>query len=118
MISFSLSHSHSVCAFMQPRIKTMERVLVLGLLPLALLGVVTTSFAQSGLLNSSKLEMFVDELLDMPKILSYEIVSGVPRSKSLEIGMFNTTWVSGFGFFLCILLIFIYLLTFPFPIHI
>ncbi|GMY18523.1 multicopper oxidase LPR1-like [Fagus crenata] len=70
----------------------MERVLVLGLLSLALLGVVTTSFAQSGLLNSSKLEMFVDELLDMPKILSYEIVSGVPRSKSLEIGMFNTTW--------------------------
>ena len=96
----------------------MERVLVLGLLSLALLEVVTTSFAQSALLNSSKLEMFVDELLDMPKILSYEIVSGVPRSKSLEIGMFNTTWVSGFGFFLCILLIFIYLLTFPFPIHI
>jgi hypothetical protein len=82
----------------------MERVLLRYLISLALFGVVTTSLAQAQhrLLNSSKLEMFVDELPDMPKILGFDLVSGVPRSKSLEIGMFNITWASGFGFFLCI----------------
>ncbi|GMY18527.1 multicopper oxidase LPR1-like [Fagus crenata] len=72
----------------------MERVLLRCLISLALFGVVTTSLAQAQhrLLNFSKLEMFVDELPDMPKILGFDLVSGVPRSKSLEIGMFNITW--------------------------
>ena len=90
-------------ACMQTMIKTMDRVLLLGFFSLALLGVFTTSsLAQdnSPLLNSSKLEMFVDELLDMPKILGFDSVYGVPRSKSLEIGMYSKTWVSGFCFFL------------------
>ena len=84
-------------------IKTMERVFLLGFFSLALLGVFTTSsLAQdnSPLLNSSKLEMFVDELLDMPQILGFDSVYGVPRSKSLEIGMYSKKWVSGFCFFL------------------
>ncbi|KAK4608661.1 hypothetical protein RGQ29_002176 [Quercus rubra] len=75
-------------------IKTMARVLLLGFFSLALLGVFTTSLAQdtSPLLNSSKLEMFVDELLDMPQILGFDSVYGVPRSKSLEIGMYSKKW--------------------------
>ena len=88
---------------MQPMIKTMERVFLLGFFSLALFGVFTTSsLAQdnSPLLNSSKLEMFVDELLDMPQILGFDSVYGVPRSKSLEIGMYSKKWVSGFCLFL------------------
>ena len=87
---------------MEPMIKTMARVLLLGFFSLALLGVFTTSLAQdtSPLLNSSKLEMFVDELLDMPQILGFDSVYGVPRSKSLEIGMYSKKWVSGFCLFL------------------
>ena len=83
-------------------IKTMARVFLLGFFTLALLGVFTTLLAQdtSPLLNSSKLEMFVDELLDMPQILGFDSVYGVPRSKSLEIGMYSKKWVSGFCLFL------------------
>ena len=89
-------------ACMEPMIKTMARVLLLGFFSLALLGVFTTSLAQdtSPLLNSSKLEMFVDELLDMPQILGFDSVYGVPRSKSMEIGMYSKKWVSGFCLFL------------------
>jgi hypothetical protein len=72
-------------------------VLHLSLFCFALLGggLLTTSLAQRPrLLNSSTLEMFVDQLPHLPKILAYDVVSGVPKSKSLEIGMFNKKWVS------------------------
>ena len=106
--SYKYPWSLSVCTCVQPRIKTMERVLLRCLISFALFGVVTTSLAQAQhrLLNSSKLEMFVDELPDMPKILGFDLVSGVPRSKSLEIGMFNITcWL---WFFPLYLLLFIF----------
>lgn len=72
----------------------MEGSLLLGLTSLAFLGVVlTTPIAEDRPLNSSGLEMFVDELPHLPKILGFDIVSGVPGSKSLEIGMFEKKWV-------------------------
>lgn len=47
------------------------------------------------LVNASKLEMFVDELPHMPKIYGYDVADGVPKSKSLKIGMFKKKWVCG-----------------------
>ncbi|GAB2279998.1 Multicopper oxidase lpr2 [Dionaea muscipula] len=46
------------------------------------------------LLNPSKLEMFVDELPDMPKLLGYRVqeADGKPKPKSLTIGMFYKKW--------------------------
>lgn len=72
--------------------QTMEGVLHLCLFSLALLGVLTASVVQATILNSSKLEMFVDQLPDMPKILGFDVISGVPKPKSLEIGMFQKKW--------------------------
>ncbi|KAE8022826.1 hypothetical protein FH972_008595 [Carpinus fangiana] len=36
--------------------------------------------------------MFVDQLPHLPKILGFHVVSGIPKSKSLEIGMFKKKW--------------------------
>lgn len=59
-----------------------------------LVGVVSaTAWAEDALLNPSKLEMFVDELQDMPRVHGFEVVRGVPRPKSLKIGMYSTLWV-------------------------
>lgn len=55
------------------------------------------------LVNASKLEMFVDELPDMPKIYGYDVVDGVPKSKSLKIGMFKKKWVCAV-FYYCYLI--------------
>lgn len=68
----------------------------LDLISLALFGVLTASVAQDKQLNSSKLEMFVDELPHLPKIHGFDVVSGVPQSKSLVIGMFKKKWVRFF----------------------
>jgi hypothetical protein len=68
-------------------------VLHLRLLSFALLLVLTASLPQARLLNSSNLEMFVDQLPHLPKILGFHVVSGIPKSKSLEIGMFKKKWV-------------------------
>ncbi|KAF5442319.1 hypothetical protein F2P56_034989, partial [Juglans regia] len=64
----------------------------LDLISFALFGVLTASVAQDKQLNSSKLEMFVDELPHLPKIHGFDVVSGVPQSKSLVIGMFKKEW--------------------------
>jgi hypothetical protein len=45
------------------------------------------------LLDPSTLEMFVDELPQMPKIKGYEIKNGVPVAGNLTIGIYDTTWV-------------------------
>ena len=64
------------------------------LLYLALLGgVAEATWAEDRLIKISQLEMFVDELPDMPKILGFDVVNGVPVSKSLQIGMFSKKWV-------------------------
>ncbi|XP_061368899.1 multicopper oxidase LPR2-like [Gastrolobium bilobum] len=70
------------------------KLLLLKLLTLlALLGAVTSSsFSDNYLVDASKLEMFVDELPDMPRILGYQVLNGVPKSKSLNIGMFKKKW--------------------------
>ncbi|KAF3953851.1 hypothetical protein CMV_020737 [Castanea mollissima] len=68
---------------------TKEKILLFSL---AVLGQLTVSFAEDRLLNAAKLKMFVDELPDMPKIQGYDMVSGVPKSKSLKIGMFKKKW--------------------------
>ncbi|KAJ4770320.1 Spore coat protein A [Rhynchospora pubera] len=44
------------------------------------------------LLDPSFLEMFVDELPQMPKIKGYEINNGVPVAGNLTIGIYDTTW--------------------------
>ena len=55
-----------------------------------------SSSASDHLVNVSKLEKFVDELPHMPKILGYHLSDGVPKSKSLKIGMFKKKWVCTF----------------------
>ncbi|XP_024995613.1 multicopper oxidase LPR2-like [Cynara cardunculus var. scolymus] len=45
-----------------------------------------------GLLSPSELEMFVDEIPDMPKIKGYHLLDGVPVSSSLKITMFPKYW--------------------------
>ncbi|KAI4313808.1 hypothetical protein L6164_026758 [Bauhinia variegata] len=52
----------------------------------------TFSSAEENLLDTSKLQMFVDELPDMPRIRAYELVHGVPKPRSLQIGMFKKKW--------------------------
>lgn len=44
-------------------------------------------------ISPSQLEMFVDELEDMPRINGFDVVDGSPVSKSLHIGMFHKKWV-------------------------
>lgn len=71
----------------------MERILVFNIFCLALLIVLPPIWAEDNLISPSKLEKFVDELPDMPKIQSFEVVNGVFKSKPLEIGMFKKQWV-------------------------
>jgi hypothetical protein len=87
------SVSLSPFASMQPGDGT-QRILQYNLIVLAILGwLISTSWAEDRLLDPSKLKMFVDELPVVPKILGFDVVSGVPKSKSLKIGMFKKKWV-------------------------
>ncbi|XP_010926056.1 multicopper oxidase LPR2 isoform X1 [Elaeis guineensis] len=43
-------------------------------------------------LSASTLEMFVDELPDMPRLRGYEVQDGVPVAGNLTIGMYEKTW--------------------------
>ncbi|KAF3432207.1 hypothetical protein FNV43_RR26946 [Rhamnella rubrinervis] len=52
----------------------------------------SSSVAEEQIISVSKLRMFVDELPDMPKVHGFEFVNGVPKSKSLKIGMFKKKW--------------------------
>lgn len=83
----------------------MERILVLHFMFFALSRVVVNSAATTGggLINPLKLEMFVDELPDMPKIKGYYAANGVVKPKKLEIGMFEKKWVSTINFIIFIL---------------
>lgn len=75
----------------------MERTVLLFLKLVTFLALslasVTFSSASEKVISASKLKMFVDELPDMPRILGYKVVNGVPKSKSLNIGMFKKKWV-------------------------
>ncbi|KAK0575258.1 hypothetical protein LWI29_036091 [Acer saccharum] len=54
-----------------------------------MLGVLSSS---GQLISPSQLEMFVDEIQDMPRIQGFHVVNGVSKSKSLKIGMFKKHW--------------------------
>ncbi|KAI6683479.1 hypothetical protein NL676_029392 [Syzygium grande] len=41
---------------------------------------------------ASSLQMYVDELPQIPKLFGYTMVNGVPRPANLSIGMYKTTW--------------------------
>lgn len=71
----------------------MERIFVLQIIYFALLGLVVFAWAEDGLINPTQLEMFVDELPDMPRIKGFHTVNGFPVPKSLQIGMFHKKWV-------------------------
>nr|CAD1842682.1 unnamed protein product [Ananas comosus var. bracteatus] len=52
-----------------------------------------TSEEKNGLYRLSKLEMFVDELPDMPKLQGFRFdAAGAPVAGNLTIGMYDTTW--------------------------
>ena len=105
-ISFSLSVSLSLSCVPASKERVMEirrnlgssRFMILsGLIIFEVLNYSTSSWAvEERLLNLSRLEMFVDELPDMPKIRGFDVVDGVPKSKLLNIGMFKKNWVSYF----------------------
>ncbi|XP_054808371.1 multicopper oxidase LPR2-like [Prosopis cineraria] len=69
----------------------LQKLTFLGLLYAALL-ISSSSSLNDKLLDSSKLEMFVDEVPDMPRIHGYKLDHGVPKPKSLHIGMFKKNW--------------------------
>ncbi|XAR72266.1 Bilirubin oxidase [Bertholletia excelsa] len=71
-----------------------NRLLNFMLLLVGLVGVllIAPTWAEEELVNVSKLEMFVDDLPDMPRIDGFEVVNGVLRPKSLTIGMFSKKW--------------------------
>ncbi|KAK6281359.1 hypothetical protein POUND7_015184 [Theobroma cacao] len=73
---------------------SMGRMMLFFLICLALLGELSTSWAEDRLVNPLQLEMFVDELPDMPKIQGFDVVNGSPKSKSLTIGMFRKKWLA------------------------
>ncbi|CAA7402122.1 unnamed protein product [Spirodela intermedia] len=55
--------------------------------------VVRVASDDGGLFGVSRLEMFVDDLPEMPKIRGYDLrTGGVPSTRTLTIGMFQTTW--------------------------
>ncbi|PWA44760.1 cupredoxin superfamily protein [Artemisia annua] len=57
-----------------------------------ILGLFVVVYGDIGLVSPSKLEMFVDEIPDMPRIKGYDVVHGVPVSKTLKISMFQKHW--------------------------
>ncbi|MFS8032897.1 putative bilirubin oxidase [Helianthus anomalus] len=57
-----------------------------------ILGLFAAVYGDGGLVSPSKLEMFVDEIPDMPRIKGYDVVHEVPVSKRLKISMFQKYW--------------------------
>ncbi|OMO60564.1 Multicopper oxidase, type 1 [Corchorus capsularis] len=71
----------------------MQGIVPFLLIFLALFGKLgAISQGKDSLVNTSKLEMFVDELPDMPRIHGYDMVDGSPKPKLLTIGMFSKKW--------------------------
>ncbi|KAI4357680.1 hypothetical protein L6164_001614 [Bauhinia variegata] len=75
----------------------MEKTILLLQMQLSFLALlsgalVTLSNGEDKPLDPSKLQMFVDELPDMPRIQAYQLVHGVPKPRSLKIGMFKKKW--------------------------
>ena len=101
IIYSSVSHSFFKLLSVLSHLSKMKRInsyLILLLILLVLLSILTSIWAhkEEKLLNPSKLNMFVDELQDMPKIRGFDVVNGVPKPKTLNIGMFSKEWVSNY----------------------
>lgn len=61
-------------------------------------------FIYAKILNGQDLEMYVDELPEMPKIYGYSRGYGVPRPINLTFGMYVKKWVcTVFYYFLLVL---------------
>ncbi|KAL6192702.1 hypothetical protein ACLB2K_033788 [Fragaria x ananassa] len=76
---------------MQPEMVSMQRILVFS--ALLVFGVfISSSWAEEKLVNLTRLQMFVDELPDMPRIQGFRVVNGVPRPRSFKIGMYQKKW--------------------------
>ncbi|KAA8529074.1 hypothetical protein F0562_033438 [Nyssa sinensis] len=71
---------------------TVDRILLVNFICIALLGVIITTWAEDMLISPTQLEMFVDDLPDPPKIQGFNVVNGVFISKALKIGMFHKKW--------------------------
>ncbi|KAL2235083.1 UNVERIFIED_CONTAM: Multicopper oxidase LPR1 [Sesamum indicum] len=71
----------------------MEKLLVLELICVVLvMGNVNYAWGGDGLISPSQLEMFVDEVPDMPRIKGFHLLNASPLPKSLRIGMFSKKW--------------------------
>ncbi|KAD3642315.1 hypothetical protein E3N88_31539 [Mikania micrantha] len=70
------------------------KMLYSSLLLVHILGLLVVVYGDGGLVNSSQLEMFVDEIPDMPRTKGYDVVHGVPVSKTLKITMFQKYWAT------------------------
>uniref|UniRef100_A0A2P2J5X5 Uncharacterized protein MANES_15G126800 n=1 Tax=Rhizophora mucronata TaxID=61149 RepID=A0A2P2J5X5_RHIMU len=78
----------------------MERYLLLHILSIALLGGLVPTWSEDKLISPLRLEMFVDELPDVPKIRGFDFVDGAPKPRELKIGMYKKKWVSSSLFLL------------------
>ncbi|KAF8390048.1 hypothetical protein HHK36_024569 [Tetracentron sinense] len=70
----------------------MEEALLFIFISLVLSGAITSTWADERIISPFKLKMFVDELPDMPRVRGFDLLNGVPISKSLVIGMFQKKW--------------------------
>lgn len=61
----------------------------------------SSAWREERITNPSEMEMFVDELPDMPRIKGFDVVDGVPKSKLLKIGMYRKKWVCAVSSFSC-----------------
>ncbi|KAK6922228.1 Multicopper oxidase, type 1 [Dillenia turbinata] len=75
---------------------TKPKSILLLVLSICLMGIINMAIAwedgEDKLINPSKLKPFVDDLVDMPTVRGYDVVSGLPISKRLRIGMFAKKW--------------------------
>lgn len=79
----------------RPRGACCLAVAALVLLHAVALGRGEESDSGGGLLDAGKLEKFVDELPDMPRLRGYGVAEdGRFVAGNLTIGMYDTTWVS------------------------
>ncbi|KAL8463568.1 hypothetical protein ACS0TY_034282 [Phlomoides rotata] len=67
------------------------RILVFELIIL-LVGFLNFAWADDGLISPSQLQMFVDELPNIPRINGFHLRNGVPHPGRLRIGMFPKKW--------------------------
>lgn len=78
--------------------------LMYGAILIILSCIVATSDAQSPTVTdatllqvAASLQMYVDELPQLPELYGYTTINGVPKSANLTIGMYQTSWVRLLG---------------------